>query len=566
MSLFIILISVQVAAQNKTFQVYQVDPLIKVLKERNYFKDRADTLRVARGETAAFQLVVKAKEELKHLSATVEGISNGSFTLQKHTLRWVGYVKVGRKYKKPSKDLLHSVSDYFPDPLLDDTSWLVHPGEVQPLWLSVPIPLNTPPGVYKGTVVLSSGRGKRNKQSRTFYIKVYPVSVPETSLWVTNWMSFGPGNLAYMNNGHAVETFSPLYWDLLRKFAVMAGSHGQNMYRIYPLWLTKYTLKNGRYQFDFSNFDKTVALFQEAGHLKRIEGGHLAWRSGKWEDPYFVEVPVQDKRPSDKPSPGNAIMDKTSGMQLVKLPLSDERAKRFLQQFLPALRDHLKQKGWLGAYIQHIADEPVDDNAASYKAISEIVRRYLPGVKIVDAVTASKSLSGSIDIWCPVLDLFGKEYDFFKKLREQGKDLWFYTCVIPQGNYANRFIELPLIQTRILHWINFKYKASGYLHWGYNFWSGFDNPLEETARHLGMLPGGDCFIVYPGYHKLYSSIRLEAMRDGIYDYELLHMLERKDAQKARSIVGAVVLDFDEYDSEVVHFRKMRKKLLEALSE
>lgn len=41
------------------------------------------------------------------------------------------------------------------------------------------------------------------------------------------------------------------------------------------------------------------------------------------------------------------------------------------------------------------------------------------------------------------------------------------------------------------------------------------------------LPGGDSWIVYPNNGKLYGSIRLEAMRDGIADYTLLKMLERR---------------------------------------
>lgn len=563
--LLLLFITTQAHAQNRHFDVYQTDPLIKVLKERNYFKDRTDTIRVARGETATIQLVIRANKAIDGLSAVVKNISNEHSLLQQHMVRWVGYVKVGRKYKNPSKDILRSASGYFPDPLFDDTIMSMHQGEVTPLWITVPIPPDAAPGLYKGTVAISERSRKRTKLKKTFYIKVYPVAVPNTSLWITNWMAFGPENLAYMNNGRPVETFSPLYWALLKKFAIMAGSHGQNMYRIYPVWLTKYTLKNGQYHFDFSNFDHEVELFEKAGNLKRIEGGHLAWRSGKWTDPYFVEVPVKEKKNTDMPSPGVSIAEESNGMHLVKLPLSDTRTKRFLAQFLPALKNHLQEKGWLDQYVQHIGDEPVDKNAESYKAISEYVRKYLPGVKIIDAVTASKSLSGSIDIWCPVLDLFGRDHSFFEKLRKQGKEIWFYTCVIPQGNYANRFIELPLVQTRILHWIGFKYHAAGYLHWGFNFWSGFDDPLEETARHRGMLPGGDCFIVYPGYHKLYSSIRLESMRDGIYDYELLKMLQKTDPDKAKTIVGSIVLNFNDYDSEVRHFRKMRKELLEALS-
>lgn len=565
--LMLIGVSLRAFSQERPMHVYQIDALSKVLKERVYFKNETDTLRVARGETASAQFVIRANRDLKDLDARVVHITDGRAVIDQVSTGWVGYVKVGRHYNKPSKDILHSASGYFPDPIFTDTTMDLDQGDIQPLWVSVKIPLNIPAGLYQGKVeIFAHVQGKRLSSTKELYIRVYPVSVPKTSLWITNWMSFGPGNLAYMNHGKDVEAFSPLYWQLLKQFARMAGSHGQNMYRIYPVWLTRYRIEGGKYHFDFSHFDQEVELFSKEGNLQRIEGGHLAWRSGKWTDPYFVEVPVKEKRPGDHNAPGEALVTQKDGMHFVKLAVSDPRVDNFLSQFLPALREHLKNKGWLDKYIQHVGDEPVDANADSYKKISGYVHRYMPGVKVVDAVTASRSLGGSIDIWCPVLDLFKKDYAYFDSLRQRGNELWFYTCVIPQGNYANRFIELPLVQTRLLHWIDYKYHASGYLHWGFNFWSGFDDPLQETARHRGMLPGGDCFIVYPGYHKLYSSIRLEAMRDGVYDYELLRMLQQKNAGKASDIASSVVLNIDEYDSEVQHFRKMRKQLLEALSQ
>lgn len=566
--LLLLSVTLRAVSQDKSLHVYQVDALEKVLKERVYFKNETDTLRVARGETASAQFVVRANRDLVGLDAHVTAMVDGRAALGKASTGWVGYVKVGRRYGNPSKDILHSASGYFPDPILTDTVMDLDQGDIQPLWVSVKVPLNAAAGLYAGKVLISAKvQGKRQTFSKQLFIRVYPVSVPHTSLWVTNWMSFAPENLAYMNHGKNVATFSPLYWQLLEQFAKMAGSHGQNMYRIFPVWLTSYTLNNGKYGFDFSHFDQEVEMFQRDGNLQRIEGGHLAWRSGgDWAAPYFVEVPVKEKKSNDQDAPGAALVTHTDGMHLVKLALSDPRTDQFLSQFLPALRKHLEEKGWLEKYVQHIGDEPADGNAASYQKISEYVRKYLPGVKILDAVTASRSLEGSIDIWCPVLDLFKKDYGYFDTLRRRGNELWFYTCVVPQGNFANRFIELPLVQTRLLHWIDYKYQATGYLHWGYNFWTGFEDPLQETARHRGMLPGGDCFIVYPGYHKLYSSIRLEAMRDGIYDYELLRMLQTRDAAKANEIVSAVVLNIDEYDSEVHHFREMRRQLLEALSE
>jgi hypothetical protein len=116
-----------------------------------------------------------------------------------------------------------------------------------------------------------------------------------------------------------------------------------------------------------------------------------------------------------------------------------------------------------------------------------------------------------------------------------------------------------------LHWINFKYGATGYLHWGLNYWGGLDPLRDDASRDNGRLPAGDANIVYPGYKKLYSSIRYEAMRDGIYDYELLKMLEKKDPIKSKKIVDNLILNFDEYDNSIHYFRKIRKQILEELS-
>src|SRR5690625_4164967 len=90
----LLIITVPVSAQDKSFRVYQVDPLIKILKERSYFRGHTDTIRVARGETASIQLVVRANRDIKGLSAVVRDISNGTYSLQNHQVRWVGYVKV----------------------------------------------------------------------------------------------------------------------------------------------------------------------------------------------------------------------------------------------------------------------------------------------------------------------------------------------------------------------------------------------------------------------------------------------------------------------------------------
>lgn len=215
--------------------------------------------------------------------------------------------------------------------------------------------------------------------------------------------------------------------------------------------------------------------------------------------------------------------------------------------------------------MQHIADEPIKSNSDVYISMSSFVKKLAPNLRIVDACH-TKDLDNQIDVWVPQLNYLHKDFDFYQAQQAKGKEVWYYTCVWPQGEYANRYIQQPLIKTRLLHWINYKYNINGYLHWGLNFWRG-DNPLIETAAIQPdglVLPAGDAWVVYPYKNHLVPSIRLEAMRDGIVDYELLRLLEKKDPEQARRLTNQLVYDFDKYDTDIVHFRAIRKQLLQAL--
>ncbi|MFR3033566.1 MAG: DUF4091 domain-containing protein [Alistipes putredinis] len=147
-----------------------------------------------------------------------------------------------------------------------------------------------------------------------------------------------------------------------------------------------------------------------------------------------------------------------------------------------------------------------------------------------------------------------------------GHSCWFYTCMYPRGNFANRYVTLPLIKTRLLHWINYKYDSPGYLHWGFNAWGANGDPFGDVSAPANDWPGGDSHIVYPGYRKLYPSIRLAAMRDGIRDYDLLKMVEARDSIRAQAFVNAIIFDFNRYDTSVSRFRQIRREILDFLED
>ena len=92
--------------------------------------------------------------------------------------------------------------------------------------------------------------------------------------------------------------------------------------------------------------------------------------------------------------------------------------------------------------------------------------------------------------------------------------------------------------------------------------------MHTTRPHGGppYLPAGDPWIVYPGSDGPLDSIRWEAMRDGVADYELLCRLAELSPDKAKELAARHVRDFDKYDTDVAMFRATRIELLKALSE
>src|SRR6185437_959535 len=166
---------------------------------------------------------------------------------------------------------------------------------------------------------------------------------------------------------------------------------------------------------------------------------------------------------------------------------------------------------------------------------------------------------------------FHHHFDYYKNLQSAGKELWFYTCGGPQWEYANRMIQIPLIKTRLLPWIDFRYGATGYLHWGYNFWKRDPDPKKviEAAYGAGRpdVVAGDEWVVYPRRNGLgvIDSIRWEAQRDGCEDHELLSQLAERNPDAAHELAAKQILDFNSYQTDITAFRKTHRELLLLLS-
>jgi hypothetical protein len=515
-------------------RMFCVDPLVKVLHAETNLPVTDAVADVAVGEYATIQFVFRAPVAVSNLSASVEG------DVRNAVARFVGFVKVGKPYGGPA-DTIHSSDGLFPDPLLEVGSVAVAANQNQPVWITIPA---RKAGNFTGELVV---RYDGQELRRPFTVRVYDVRMKKPRLWISNWWFSDPERMA-MLAGHKVEPFSKEYWKLIRVFADFMEQYNQNVVLISPLDLTLISRDNhGRWDFDFSRFDKTVKTFIAAGVIGRIEGAHVGGRSSEdWKSPFTLRVP--------EPATNG-------GFRFVNLPPTNALAREFYGSFFTALAHHLASRGWDKIYWQHIGDEPIDVNVPTYKESAALLHEFAPSIPIIEA-TQTRQLTGYVNNWVPILDHFHKGADFFRERQKAGDEVWFYTCCGPTGNYANRFIEQPLIKPRLLQWINFRYGATGYLHWGLNFWNIGTSPFDETTF---LWPAGDQWIVYPNHGKLLSSIRLETMRNGIADNELLCELSERDPVTAQKLAAETILDFDQYDTDISHFRQRRLQLLQALS-
>jgi hypothetical protein len=385
------------------------------------------------------------------------------------------------------------------------------------VWVEAEVPRDAPAGVWTGAATLL--RDDAVAARIPLRLTVFDFAVPEERhLAVTQWFTF-PG----VPFNAKVARYSERWWALLAKFARIIAAHRQNSFQA-QFDLIRMTLtKDGRYIGDFADFDRYVATFDAAGRFDRIELGFVARLEG------------------------GGLTDPASRMRPGQLPLAlEDGAQRppdaeALAGWLAALHAHLREKGWLARAMIHIHDEPFIQHEQSYREVADLVARAAPGLRRIDAIE-TEDFFGALDIWVPKLSHLANWYDTaFRRAKESGAELWFYTCCHPTGAYPNRFLDYPLVKTRVLHWINYLYGMDGYLHWGLNHFTSSD-PYSE-AGVTGDLPPGDCAVCYPGEDGYLGSMRWSTMRDGLEDFEYLWVLEQKlRALKARLGESARRLD------------------------
>ena len=535
------------ACGDARLQTWRVDPLVKVLPDdtRDSSQSGDEVILIARNGHAAVQFALHSPSGVPNLNASVE-----MGAPVKAEVRHAGYVPVASNPPDTPEDELARIAPaLFPDPLLTEFPFALKQKRTEALRVTLYAPADAAPGEYSGTLNLSAGDVRI--RSLSFKVKVVKATVPAVqTLKVTNWFSLDEH---YLGRFFQLDKDPEAYWRLLSNIGRVMGEHRQNVLITPVLTLAEPTISGGGIHYGWAKLDRWVDTFEKAGLLGTIEGAHLMGRRNEsYEGALMVPAYVIEN--------GKVVKK--------DLDTTDPRAEQFLNTFLPSLYAHLKEKGWTSRYIQHIHDEPHGAETAVYNRFGKLIKKNLPGIPTIDAVGLDQDISffaDVADIWVPVLSSFDHQMDKIRDHVAKGGQSWFYTCIGPQGRHLNRFIDLPLLKVRLLHWFNYRHGFTGFLHWGGNYWS--PEPQLDVQLVINdnttLLPAGDNALVYPdkAHDTILSSLRLEAMREGIEDYELLVDLSKRDPEKAKKLAAEMIPNITDYVRSAAKFREIQQQLL-----
>ena len=337
---------------------------------------------------------------------------------------------------------------------------------------------------------------------------------------------------------HDLDPRTPEFQEIHTKYLKMMRHQHQNVMFLPNPWIWKD--EDGKWQFRFERFNQLIKNAIELGFTSFMING-VGFRKA-WDRP---EIIVQ-------------------GMDCLSY-----EAFIFISQYLTALRNNLKENGWLksGMFCIGVADEPNENDAITYRALSGMVRKYLPEIKIYDAVSYVE-VYGAIDVWVPRVDEYYKNKEKFDQFKEAGDELWHYVCLYPRdGGFVNRFMDIPLLSTRYIYWTNYLYSLTGYLHWSINMYQGDLDPYKASCpEHINagsksILPAGDDKLVYPGNNEPYMSARLEAHRESAEEYEMLKIISEEDKELADEICKMCCRSYIDVDYEPEKFVAARNRLI-----
>ena len=527
---------------------------------------RTARMKLAKGEFESLQFVILPLAddvgEITVKTSTLKHASKPDKIIITHFQRThhVGYIDVGDTGRGTRVGC-------WPDPLYPSRRIPVKPNRVQPVMYTLQSRGWHQSGKYTGKITFESA--SYGAFEIDLEVEVWPFALPYRKTLRTNIWFWQARPLWYYSTPWQRE-FTPAFFEV---FAELLGR-----YNIPP------SIRAGV-------VSRKLRLLREADGKVRFDFSRV--------DPFW-EICVKNNVTvlnADKIGPGYFSAKAKYNYARILDPKTGEE-KRYIADdpeatsdaYLVALCNHFKEKKWFGLAVFIGADEPWGAKGQQVlRTLYGRVKKLVPDLPRTSAGTVRKrmGLDGYLDIWCPQLRQYeAGDYEGSKE------GLWFYQCLYKPG-FPMFQIDRPGIEPRVNFWVCWKLGATGFLYWTSTAWDSDRMRSRKLGGDFGMArwvnehwefpmpltPGDGCFI-YPRPSGPIPTFRLQAMRDGIDDYEYLVVLRRAvqaaeksgkadkallaEARALLALPGDVVTGVTEWTKSIDRLEEMRERIAEMI--
>lgn len=464
-----------------------------------------------------------------------------------------------------------SLPDPLPPTTLEDGRRIaveLRPATTRAFYVLVDIPVDATAGAYRGTLAVTAGNAP--EVDIPFQVTVYPFSIAHRSLRTFFGLSINSANrsrLASPSNRQPGPGNSADFVNKYMRFMLR--------YRLSPQTLVPGIRGAGS--------DGQVAV--DTKYIEDYLGtGSASTFVGQQLDFATAGMPDFQYRPS-------YVLNPFTGSG------NYARAANYYRTWGAALRP------WWSKVVAYPVDEPTTQQRAFTERYGAFLHKYASGAKYL--VTVDPSRFGyrpfkTVDIYVNKLHFWYRDRArWVAPLRHRGKQVWIYVHATEHQGYTPMFlIDKPAVDSRMLGWFAYDTQAPGLLYESVNRWRGpqtgstayrdpYRDPLSARLRQSNglVLANGSASLIYPGYYPSLgldirsagpvSSLRMEALRDGLEDYEYLKLLEQRKGRKAAAafvhrLIGGVRPGrdgnpFPRYTQSAAAIEKVRSAIARAIA-
>ncbi|NKE69365.1 DUF4091 domain-containing protein [Candidatus Manganitrophus noduliformans] len=557
--LFIVLFAMSAAANAMT--VWTDHATVKIRPNTPPKTDQLSaTVKGARNEFESFQLVVTAGSgPLSGVDVTVSDLADGrgnTIPTDRVMIYKAAYINVktastlqGGTGEWP--DALIPKKDEYVGEVRNAFPFNVAAGRNQPVWIEIYIPPTAAAGVYSGSATVTA-------TGQT------PLVVPiELTVW-----DFALPSVSTLKSAYSID------------HRLLAPGHGLSGGASVAL-SQMYAKANLLHR-----ISDNYLLSPEA--MGGMSGGKINWAPFDTAFGPFLDGTVS--------LPGG----KLPGAKQTTIQTRDFNHREDVP-FLREYAQHFKSKGWFDRLFQYTFDEP--KKAADWAAIrrrADALHQADPDLRSSVTTSVQSAAEGGvadvIDLFIPTIrfmdnkpngrepgsEVPGGAATVGNQRNKYGPEVWWYQacgshgCGIMGGERFDRegyhmdwpsfMIDLPAMFSRIMQWMSYKYNIQGELYYDmiYAFGEG-----DAWANQFFFGGNGDGTLYYPGRpskiggktHIPVESIRLKLLREGMEDYEYLHLLKSMgEGSFADEQVASMVTNTYTWNREPLDLYEAREKM------